>query len=86
MAGRLESGAGFEASSSRAAYPARSTAALSSSTATVDTAWTVARSVARLTAALITPGSFSNAASTLVAHEAQVMPSICREDSVVPTS
>ncbi|HSW08017.1 MAG TPA: hypothetical protein VLK61_25855 [Aquabacterium sp.] len=41
---------------------------------TVDSAWMLAFSVARLTVAAETPGTFGSAFSTRATHEAQVMP------------
>jgi hypothetical protein len=60
-----------------AAYPAFSIAALNAETGTSGTARMAAVSVARLTVALATPGTFFNAFSTRATQEAQVMPMTC---------
>src|SRR3954471_12705032 len=58
-----------------ASYPAFVTAACRSNAATSGRACTVARSVARFTAAEVTPGTLRSAFSTRLEHDAQVMPS-----------
>ena len=61
-------------------------AAFSAATGTVDSAWMLAFSVARLTVAPETPGTFRSAFSTRDTHEAQLMPSTSSVVSVVATS
>ena len=58
----------------------------SAATGTVDSAWMLAFSVARLTVASKTPGTLSSAFSTHATHEAQVIPSTSSVVSVVATS
>ena len=59
---------------------------LSAAAGTVDSASTVAVSVARLTVAEATPGTCFSAFSMRATHDAQVMPSTCSRVSAVATS
>ena len=70
------------AASSGTSKPVRRIAAASVSRATGSRVCTVACSVARLTSASVTPGTFFRAFSTRATQEAQVMPSIGRVNSV----
>src|SRR5262249_10990861 len=66
----------------RAAYPARATAACNRSNGNGEGACTVARSVARFTLASPTPGTERSARSTRPAQAAQLIPSIANDQSV----